>query len=130
MLSGAEKRFILNAWKKQVDALISVQDPDGLWHTILTDPETYLETSGSGAITAGILAGIRCGYLDNRYTPAVKKAVEALLDYIDEDGLVRNVSAGTGMGMNAQHYKDIIIRPMAYGQSLTALALIEALYLD
>ena len=60
---------------------------------------------------------------------ATKKAVEALITCIGEDGLVGNVSAGTGMGMNAQHYKDIVIRPMAYGQSLTALALIEALYL-
>jgi len=130
VLGGAEKRFILNAWKNQVDALVKAQDPCGLWHTILTDPESYLETSGSGAITAGILAGIRFGYLDQSYLPAAKKAVEALVDYIGEDGLVGNVSAGTGMGMNAQHYKDIIIRPMAYGQSLTALALIEALYLE
>ncbi len=129
VLSGAEKRFILNAWKNQVEALIRVQDESGLWHTILTDPETYLETSGSGAIAAGILAGIRLGYLEDSFRPAAVKAVKGLLDYIGEDGLVKNVSAGTGMGMNAQHYKDIVLRPMAYGQSLVALALIEGLYL-
>ena len=33
------------------------------------------------------------------------------------------------MGMDARHCKDIMIRPMAYGQSLTAPALTEALYL-
>ena len=54
--------------------------------------------------------------------------MEALLSYIGADGLVGNVSAGTSMGMDAQHYRDIMIRPMAYGQSLTALALTEALY--
>ena len=54
--------------------------------------------------------------------------MEALLGYIGDDGLVGNVSAGTGVGMDVQHYKDIMIRPMAYGQSLTALALTEALY--
>ena len=45
----------------------------------------------------------------------------------DEDGTVLNVSGGTGMGYNAEHYKNILIAPMAYGQSLTILALAEAL---
>ena len=31
------------------------------------------------------------------------------------------------MGMDAEHYKNILIAPMAYGQSLTILALAEAL---
>ena len=31
------------------------------------------------------------------------------------------------MGMDADHYKNILIAPMAYGQSLTVLALAEAL---
>ncbi len=127
-LSGAEKRFILSAWKNQADALLQAQDACGLWHTVLTDPSSYLETSGSGAITAGILAGIRFGYLERSCLPAAEKAVEALLERVDADGLVTGVSAGTGMGMDAQHYREIMIRPMAYGQSLTALALIEALY--
>ena len=46
---------------------------------------------------------------------------------IDKDGTVLNVSGGTGMGMDADHYKNILIAPMAYGQSLTILALAEAL---
>ena len=29
--------------------------------------------------------------------------------------------------MNADHYKNIVIKPMAYGQSLAILALTEAL---
>ena len=31
------------------------------------------------------------------------------------------------MGANEDHYKNILIAPMAYGQSLTILALAEAL---
>ena len=33
----------------------------------------------------------------------------------------------TGMGYDRDHYKNILIAPMAYGQSLTILALVEAL---
>lgn len=126
-IGAADRRFILAAWQRQAAALLRLQDAGGLWHTVLTDPETYIETSGSGAIAAGMLAGIRFGYLDRDCLPAAQRAVEALMDYIGDDGTVGNVSAGTSMGMDEQHYKDIMIRPMAYGQSLTALALIEAL---
>ena len=128
-IRSADRRIILNAWLNQVNRLVALQDADGLWHTILDKPDTYIETSGSGAITAGILYGIRCGILDSSYLPAAKNAVSGLLSYVGEDGVVGNVSAGTAVGMNAEHYENIMIRPMAYGQSLTALALIEALYL-
>ena len=49
------------------------------------------------------------------------------MNNIAEDGTVLNVSGGTGMGYNKEHYKNILIAPMAYGQSLTILALSEAL---
>lgn len=128
-IGEADRRTILSAWRNQVDGLIRMQDEGGLWHTVLDLPDTYIETSGSGAIAAGILYGIRCGMLDNSYRPAAEKAVDALISYIDDTGLVGNVSAGTAVGMDADHYRNIMIRPMAYGQSLTALALTEALYL-
>jgi unsaturated rhamnogalacturonyl hydrolase len=67
--------------------------------------------------------------LDESYKSAAEKAVNGLMTYIDDSGLVGNVSAGTAVGMDADHYRNIMIRPMAYGQSLTALALTEALYL-
>ena len=54
---------------------------------------------------------------------------QAILKNIDKDGTVLNVSGGTGMGYDADHYKNILIAPMAYGQSLTILALVEALQL-
>ena len=94
---------------------------------VLTDAGSYEEVSGSAAITAGILKGIRYGILDDSYLACAWKAVEAILDNIDRDGTVLNVSGGTGMGYDADHYKNILIAPMAYGQSLTILALAEAL---
>ena len=78
-------------------------------------------------ITAGILKGIRMGILDDSYLPCAKKAIRAILKNIDTDGTVLKVSGGTGMGYDRDHYKNILIAPMAYGQSLTILALVEAL---
>ena len=53
--------------------------------------------------------------------------IEGICAQVDEDGTVLNVSSGTVMGYDADHYKNIMIRPMAYGQSLALIALIEAL---
>ena len=124
------RRFVLDAWRHQVDALAALQDESGLWHTVLDDPTSYVETSGTAAIAAGILLGIRSGILPKEYEAMGRKAIDGILANIAEDGTVLQVSAGTAMGMNADHYKHISIMPMAYGQSLTSLALTEALYLE
>lgn len=126
-MNAGVKEFVVDTYKAQVEALKGLQGKSGLWHTVLTDGDSYEEVSGSAAITAGILKGIRYGILDDSYLPCAWKAVEAILDSIDRDGTVLNVSGGTGMGYDADHYKNILIAPMAYGQSLTILALAEAL---
>lgn len=126
-LNAGVKTLIVDTYKAQVKTLKELQAPSGLWHTVLDDSGSYEEVSGSAAIAAGILKGIRLGILDDSYLPCAEKAVKGILKNIDKDGTVLNVSGGTGMGMNAEHYKNILIAPMAYGQSLTILALSEAL---
>lgn len=126
-LNPGVRRYILNTYKAQVRALRDLQSETGLWHTVLNDPSSYEEVSGSAAIAAGILKGIRMGVLETDYLPCAEKAVNAILSNIAPDGTVLNVSGGTGMGYDADHYKNILIAPMAYGQSLTILALVEAL---
>ena len=121
------KTIIVDTYKAQVAALKERQGKSGLWHTVLTDSGSYGEVSGTASIAAGILKGIRFGILDDSYMECAERAVRAILDNIDEDGTVLNVSGGTGMGMEAEHYKNILIAPMAYGQALTILALAEAL---
>lgn len=122
--------YLINIYQSQVEALIKLQASSGLWHTVLTDPTSYEEVSGTAAITTGILKGIQLGILDSSYRKYADKAISAICDNIDEEGTVLNVSAGTGVGNNAEHYKNIIIAPMAYGQSLALIALCTALDKD
>ena len=123
------KRFMTETYRAQVKELVKLQSRTGLWHTVLDDPESYEEVSGSAAIAAGILKGIRMGILDDKYLKCAKAAVKGILSQIGEDGTVQSVSGGTGMGEDKEHYKNILIAPMAYGQSLVILALCEALML-
>lgn len=126
-MNAGVKEYVVDTYKAQVKALKNLQSETGLWHTVLNDPTSYEEVSGSAAITAGILKGIKMGILDDSYLECAKRAIAAILQNIADDGTVLNVSGGTGMGYDADHYRNILIAPMAYGQSLTILALAEAL---
>ena len=119
--------FLTDTFQAQAAALLCLQSDSGLWHTILTDPSSYEEVSGSAAIAAGFLRGVKAGILDNTYQIAADRAIAAICDNISMDGTVLNVSAGTGIGMNPEHYRDIALMPMAYGQALVLAALYEAL---
>ena len=55
------------------------------------------------------------------------RALQAVLQQIDGNGIVQNVSYGTPVGGDTQFYKDIPMSPMTYGQSMAMLILIEAL---
>ena len=126
-LNEAVRTYLINTFKSQAAALLALQSPMGLWHTVLTEAASYQEVSGSAAIAAGFLRGVKAGILDNTYKLAADRAINAICQNIAEDGTVLNVSAGTGIGMDSTHYKNILIMPMAYGQALVLTALCEAL---
>lgn len=78
-LNSGVKEIIIDAYKAQTAALKKLQSKSGLWHTVLTDSSSYEEVSGSAAITAGILKGIRMGILDDSYIDVADKAINAIL---------------------------------------------------
>ncbi len=123
---GPVRRLILNTWQEQCKALLSVQDPEsGLWHTLLDQPDSYLETSASAAIAYGLLKGSRLGLLDEDCRAAGEKALRGVIAQVAEDGTVQGVSYGTPMGWTQDFYRTIPIQPTAYGQGLTFLMLTE-----
>lgn len=124
-LEGAERRFLLNTLEAQVKKLAELQDESGMWHTLLDDPGSYLETSATAGFAYGILKAVRLGYLDAKYETVGRKAASAVLANIDEDGTVQNVSYGTAIGMDREDYKQIKRCPTSYGQGLAFLLCTE-----
>jgi unsaturated rhamnogalacturonyl hydrolase len=116
---GAVRRRIADALVTQAKALVKVQDPHGLWHTILDNPASYTETSGTAAIAYGLLKGARLGLLGPWADEAGRKAAEAVLTQIGADGVVKGVSYGTAVGNDEAHYLAIPVTSTAYGQGLT-----------
>lgn len=103
------------ALQDQLSALVRLQSEDGLWHTILNDETSYTEVSASAGIAAALKLN---GHpLHNRF---IEKAYKGILANIDEDGSVRNVSAGTAVMHSAEDYKLVPRkRVQGWGQGLT-----------
>ncbi|MEC3606752.1 glycoside hydrolase family 88/105 protein [Bacillus glycinifermentans] len=96
-----------------LSALARLQHSSGLWHTVLTDPDSYLEVSGSAGIAAGLLAK---GSLYHKY---IQKSLTAITEAVREDGRVERVSAGTAVMPDAGGYKDVPFkRIQGWGQGL------------
>lgn len=105
------------------DLLASVkllQTENGLWRTILDDPESYEEVSASCGIAAAMLA--KGNPLHLKY---VNKAIPGVLSNISPDGRVRNVSGGTAVMKDRDGYRNISrnwIQGWGQGLALSFLA--------
>jgi len=109
---------------EQLSALKLLQTPDGLWRTLLDDPESYEEVSASCGIAAAMT--IRGNPLHRKY---VKAALDGVLANISEDGRVLNVSGGTAIMKDREGYRNISRDWIqGWGQGL-ALAFLSAAYM-
>lgn len=82
-----------------VDALLKVQDGDGMWHQLLDRPfsESTPESSGTGLIAYNIALALQDGMLQGKkYEDAVKKAAKGLREYVTKEGVVLNTCKGPG----------------------------------
>ncbi|SEN51594.1 unsaturated rhamnogalacturonyl hydrolase [Amphibacillus marinus] len=121
--------YLVSTLTRQVEALEKLQHQGGLWHTLVDDSSSYLEASASAGFTYGILKAIRKRYLPKRYLPVAERALEAIINEINDQGALEKVSIGTGMGDDLDFYREIDQTTMPYGQSLAILCLTEYLYI-
>lgn len=88
----ATRRYLLQVLQSQVAALAKCQDDSGLWHTLLDDPHSYLESSATAGFAYGILKAVRKRYIDPAYAPVAEKAVRGVIKHINPAGELTNVS--------------------------------------
>lgn len=123
--TGAVDRYLRNVLDTQIRALMKLQGRSGLWHTLLDDPDSPVEASGSAGIAYGMLAAHRENILAEDLKESVAepihRAYRALLSRIDEHGILLEVSDGTPMGHDLDFYRNIRNIPAPYGQALGSL---------
>lgn len=126
-LEDSIKRFLIEALVAQIETLEKYQNDNGMWHTLIDDPTSYVEASATCGFAYGILKAVDMGLINDSYKDCALKALKPILDLIDDNGIVNQVSYGTAMGRESkQFYKDIPIQSMPYGQALAILFLMQA----
>lgn len=123
------RQQLLQVLLSQVRSLEKYQNESGMWHTLIDDPTSYVESSATCGFAYGILKAVHDGLIDRRFEAVAMKALKPILGYIADDGVVHQVSYGTPMGRHSKDfYKNIELRPMPYGQAMAMLFLIEVLH--
>jgi unsaturated rhamnogalacturonyl hydrolase len=99
--AGCHLRDLLT---RQLRSLERLQDSNsGLWHTVLDDPDTYLETSASAMFLFGFT---QCKAVELDWHPrpeTIHRAWQGLVTKVAPNGQVIGVSGGTGPGSNADY---------------------------
>ena len=93
---------VVGSLNDQLAALKLCQTEDGLWRTILDDPESYEEVSASCGIAAAMI--VKGNPLHIKY---INKAIPGILANISPDGRVMNVSGGTAVMKDRDGYRNI-----------------------
>ncbi|HID2075757.1 TPA: glycoside hydrolase family 88/105 protein [Klebsiella oxytoca] len=124
---SAVRRYLVQVLDTQIAALARCQDDSGLWHTLLDDPDSYLEASATAGFAYGILKAVRKRYVSQAYTEVAEKAIRGIVANISAQGELLQTSFGTGMGSELDFYRDIPLTSMPYGQAMAILCLTEYL---
>ena len=107
-----DRAAVLDIHRRHLAAMRARQAPDGMWRQVVDEPGSYRETSVTAMTLTAMARGIRLGWLDASYRPAVDRAWRALLAHVLEDGALVDVCIGTGAGPTRRYYLD---RPAVNG---------------
>ena len=119
--------FLISALDRQTEALQQYQADSGAWHTLIDDKDSYEEMSATAGFAYGILKAARLGYIPAERATMGQKALKAVLNSIDENGILQGVSAGTRLYDNLDAYRNIRVNAQPYGQAMALLLITEAL---
>lgn len=67
------RRILVNALENQIASLAKYQDGNGMWHTLIDDPTSYVEASATSGFGYGILKAVHMGLVDAAYAENAKR---------------------------------------------------------
>ena len=111
---GHEKRPALLLFFRELSAgYMKLRDASGLWHQILDEPGTYLESSATAMFICAFSRGLRNGWYDVAVLDEVRSAVERAWkglceQAIDRDGNLYGVCRGSGFSFSRAYYRTLM----------------------
>jgi unsaturated rhamnogalacturonyl hydrolase len=114
---------------RQLTSVIKLQDRDGLWHTVIDRPDSYLEASATAGFTLALgralrmrLPGLEAAAVERAHT----EALAAICAKIDSQGDFTGVAQQTPPG-DFSWYQSIPVATAPFGTGICLMALSEAL---
>jgi len=87
----ADRERIAGYVRELVDACLKFQRPDGLFHDVLDDPKTFVETNAAQMLAYSVYRGVKGGWLPASYTAHADRMRAAAHAKVDRLGLVQGV---------------------------------------
>jgi len=99
---------ILEYYKNLSNGILRVQGNSGLWHQVLTNDNSYPETSCTAMFVCALARGIRHGWLNKpKYYDSVIEGWKALINYaVDYKGNMYGISYGSEYSFDAEYYAE------------------------
>jgi rhamnogalacturonyl hydrolase YesR len=114
-----EKQLLIGFVREVIDGCLAYQRPDGLFHDILDDPQTFVETNLAQMLSYSIYRALRGGWLESRYLEVADMMREAVYRKVDSFGLVQGVCGAPNFD-----------RPGTASEGQAFFLLMEAAYRD
>jgi unsaturated rhamnogalacturonyl hydrolase len=90
----ASERNTLIGWVREgMTACLAHMRNDGLYHDVIDDPSTFVETNLAQMLSYVLFRGMKGGWLDSSYVQQAEKMRQAAQGKVDEFGLVQGVCA-------------------------------------
>jgi len=92
--SHPQKKAVNALAKEYFTDILKFQDSEGMFHQEMSDPKSYVETSGTGLLLYSVGIGIEKGLLPEKYKKNIELGLSGLTSYIAEDGSINNTCVG------------------------------------
>jgi hypothetical protein len=127
--NAPERAKVIEIVRTQAKALLQHQSDDGSWRQVVDEPGSYRELTVTALALSALARGVRLGWLDGSYVPAIDRAWTAILARVGTDGSLRDACTSTGAGPTKEYYLN---RPIVNGADdrAGAMVLLAALELE
>ncbi|MFB9330984.1 glycoside hydrolase family 105 protein [Paenibacillus aurantiacus] len=124
LLAGLDAHEIVkHNYIAHLEGVKRTQHESGAWHTVMDDPNTYLETSCTAAFAFALNRGVRRGWLEAGDRALASRAISRLEACVDERGQVLGGSGGTCVMSRGDDYNAIPLSFSYFTQGLAMMAL-------
>ena len=88
---AAKKKRLVQYTKEVIDGCLVHRRSDGLFHDVVDDPKTFVETNLGQILVYCIYRGVKQGWLERSYLETAEKMRKAAHGKLDKYGLVHGV---------------------------------------